>query len=96
MPALDGQSVGDFGHRNPGGTRQNFFQCAMVLGIEMLQKDESHPGGIRQIRQQGGEGFETTGGRTDTHYGKEFVQRGTRSGGSRRRRDRRTALALAS
>ena len=96
MPALDSQSVGDFRHRNPGGARKNFFQCAMVLGIEVLQKDKSHPSGIRQIRQQGGEGFEPTGGRAHTHYGKESVQGGTRSGRARRRRDSRTALALAS
>ena len=80
MAALDSQSVGNFRHRNPGGARQNFFQCAMVLGIEMLEKDESHLSGIRQMREQGGEGFEATGGRAHAHYGEEFVQGGTRSG----------------
>ncbi len=96
MPALDSQSVGDFRHRNPGGARKNFLQCAMVLGIEMLQKDESHARGIRQVRKQGGECFEATGGCAHTHYGEEFVQGGTRAGRGRRRRDSRTALALAS
>ena len=96
MAALDSQPVGDFRHRNPGGARKNFFQSAMVLGIEMLQKDESHAGGIRHVREQGGEGFEATGGRAHTHHGEEFVQGGARSGRTRCCRGSRTALALAS
>jgi len=40
-PDLD--SFSDLGYGNFGGARKNFFQRAVVTGIEMLQKDKSMP-----------------------------------------------------
>ena len=38
MPALDDQPVGGFFHRELSCAGKNFLQCAVVTGIEVLQK----------------------------------------------------------
>jgi hypothetical protein len=58
MVALDGNALGDLRNRNLGGARENFLQSAVVAGIKVLEKNESHAGGIRQIGEQSGESFE--------------------------------------
>jgi hypothetical protein len=57
----------------------------VVTGIEVLQKDEGHSGGVRQICQQSGEGFEAAGGGTHADDGKEFIWSGSFSLNRRRR-----------
>jgi len=72
-PDLD--SFSDLGYGNFGGARKNFFQRAVVTGIEMLQKDKSHAGGFREIGQQGRESFEAARRGTDTDDWENLIQR---------------------
>ncbi len=49
MVALDLDSIGYLRNRNFSGARKNFFQCAVVARIKMLQKHKSHARSFRQI-----------------------------------------------
>ena len=77
MVALDLGAIRYLGYGNFGGPRKNFFQCAVVTGIQMLQKDKSHARGFRQIGQQGREGFKATSGGAHTNHREELLQGGS-------------------
>jgi hypothetical protein len=74
MSAFHGQPVSRLRYRDSRRARKNFTQSAGVTRIEVLQKDESHAGGIRQVRQQSREGFQTAGGRADSDDRKHLIR----------------------
>jgi hypothetical protein len=73
MAALDNHAIDGVDHRNLGGAGKNFLQGAGVVGIEVLEKNKRHAGGVRETGQQGGEGFEASGGGANAYDWENFV-----------------------